>query len=329
MKKTIKELEGIKHGGMKSLLNRAISLGIKVNFFPEDTGLIKLEHKNKKVFIKRGAIPVNRRMGNITTDKNLTKICLSEVGIKVPKGFVSDSVKEAMRMVRKNKLKYPLILKPLNGTLARGVVWDIKTEKELEKHIQQFKKLKNTHNYKYFMVEEMQLGREYRILIFNGKVISCVEKIPASVEGDGVLSIEELIHKFNKKRRKGFEIKIDDIVLKNLKKNKLSLKSVLSKGFILKLRNNLNMSDGGRSVECTGKMSKYFKDICEKASKTIGLSYGGVDLITKDIKLAGTDYVILEINPNPFYNMHEKPLVEGKGVDVSGKIIKLLFQDKK
>lgn len=329
MKKITEELEGIRHGGMKSLLNRAISLGVKVSFFSEDLGLIKLEHKNKKVFIRKGSVPVIRRMGNLTTDKNLTKICLNEVGIKVPRGFVSDSVEEAMRMARKNKLKYPLILKPLNGTLARGVVWDIKTEKELKKHIQQFKKAEKAHKYKYFMVEEMQPGREYRILIFNGKVASCVEKIPASIEGDGVLSIEELIHKFNKKRRKGFEIKIDEIVIKNLKKKKLSLKSVLSRGLTLKLRNNLNMSDGGRSVECTRKMSKYFKDICEKASGTAGLSYGGVDLITKDISLSGSDYVILEINPNPFYNMHEKPLVEGKGIDVSGRIIKLLFQDKK
>lgn len=327
--KKIKELEKIKHGGMKSLLKKAMSLDIKVVFFPEDLGLIKLEKGNQKVFFRSGDIPVNKRMGNMTTDKDLTKICLNEVGIMVPKGFVSDSLKKTIKMVKKMNLKYPLILKPSNGTLARGVVWDIKTEKELKKHVQQFKKFKKTYNYKNFMVEEMQLGREYRILVFNGKVLSCVEKIPASVKGDGVLSIEGLIHKFNKKRRKGFEIKIDNIVIKNLEKNKLTLKSVLPKGFILKLRNNLNMSDGGRSVECTEKMNKHFKYICEKACSVLGLSYGGVDLITNDISVSSSDYVILEINPNPFYNMHEKPLVEGKGVDVSEKIINFIFQDKK
>lgn len=329
MKKTASDLENLKHGGVKSLLSKAIALGIKVKIFTDDSGLVKLEYKDRKIFIKRGAVPVSKRMGNLTTDKNLTKACLNEIGVSVPRGFVADSSKEALLQVKKMKLKYPLILKPVNGTLARGVVWDIKNSKELEKHILKFKILEKKYKYKYFLVEEMSMGSEYRILVFNGKVISCVEKIPASIQGDGKSSVEELIHKFNEGRRKGFEIKIDSTVLKNLRMKKISLKSVIAKGDTLKLRNNLNMSDGGRSVEFTSKMSKFFKKICEKAVDAVGLTYGGVDLITEDITNSKSTYVILEINPNPFYNMHEKPLVEGKGIDFSLIVLKSLFSNLK
>lgn len=89
------------------------------------------------------------------------------------------------------------------------------------------------------------------------------------------------------------------------------------------------MSDGGRSIDYTDKMNNHFKKICSKAIEAIGLDYGGIDLIAEDISQKYSPYAIIEINPDPVYVMNEKPLVEGKGIDVSGKIIKLLFQDKK
>lgn len=325
MKQIPKTIDRIRHGGVRSLLKRALELGIDVKFSSQNDSIAILTYKNKKIVIKKSTVPLQRRMGNMTTDKNLTKICLKEFGINSPKGFVSNSSKEALKMVRKMKLRYPLILKPVNGTLARGVIWDIRTEKELEKSIIQFKKTEKKFHYSHFIVEEMQTGKEYRVLIYNGRVVSCVEKIAASVIGDGVSTIDNLIHQFNKKRKKGFEIKIDKVVIENLKRNKLDVKSVIPKGKILKLRNNLNMSDGGRSVEYTKKMSKFFKKVCEKACSAVGISYGGIDLFTKDISLSGAEYAILEINPNPFYNMHEKPLVEGRGIDFSLKILKFLF----
>lgn len=44
-----------------------------------------------------------------------------------------------------------------------------------------------------------------------------------------------------------------------------------------------------------------------------------------DIRDPKTRYVILEINSNPYYNMNEKPLVEGKGVDISWIFLKKMF----
>ncbi len=278
---------------------------------------------------KSTTIPLQRRMGNLTTDKCITKICLREFGINVPEGFVAESKNEALNLFKKTKLQYPLILKPVNGAFANQVVWDIKTKKELIDAILNFKKYEKKHKFKRFIVEEMQAGNEFRILMFQGKVISCVQKISASIEGDGKNTIENIIHAFNKRREKGFDIKIDAIVLDRLKENKLTLHSILPRGHVLKLRNNLNMSDGGRSIEYTDKMNNFFKKTCSRAIKAVGLNYGGIDLITENISKKNSSYVIIEINPDPVYIMHEKPLVEGKGIDVSSKILKSIFPNLK
>lgn len=329
MKKISLEIMKTKHKAVRSLLERASELGIKIDFSHINENLVILDNNQKKIIFKNTSIPLKRRMGNLTKNKQDTKICLKEFGINVPKGFVAESKNEALNLLKKIKLRFPLILKPVNGAFAKQVVWDIKTKKELTDAIVSFKKTEKKHKFKKFLVEEMQRGDEYRILMFQGKVISCVQKVPASVIGDGKSTIKNLVDIFNKKREKGFDIKIDSVVLDRLKENKLTMKSILPENFVLKLRNNLNMSDGGRSIDYTDKIDNHFKKICSKAIEAIGLDYGGIDLIAEDINQKCSSYAIIEINPDPVYIMNEKPLVEGKGVDVSGKIIKFLFSDKK
>lgn len=319
------EIKKLEHGGMKSLIKKAAKLGIKITFLSYGYSLINLRFKEKVVFIKRGEVPMERRMGNMTKNKHLTKVILKEVGIKTPRGIVATSFNEALSLIKKTSLSYPLIIKPIDGSLATGVTWDIRSKDEIKKAVNNLEKKKTFQKLKKFLVEEAFLGDEFRILIFNKKVISCVKKIPASVIGDGCSTIKKLVENFNKQRMRGFEIKIDSVVKNTLKKNRLALNSVIPKDFHFKLRNNLNMSDGGRCIECTRETHNHFKKICEEATEVLGLTYGGIDLMAKDITSKKSPYVILEVNPNPFYNMHERPLVEGRGIDVSFKILKNLF----
>lgn len=317
-------IKKIKHGGFRSFIKKAVKLGVDVKIFSNDPKLLKLEHKGKFIFAQKGVPPIQRRMGNFTKNKQFTKILLENIGICTPKGVLIEKYEQAVRLIKKNKLKYPLIVKPLDDSLARGVSWDIKNLKELKKAVAFFKKTKPAKKTQ-FLVEKMYIGDEFRILVFNGKIISCVKKVPATIVGDGKATIKELVKDFDKTRAKGFEIKLDKVAKKTISLHNAKLDSILPANYVLKLRNNLNMSDGGRAIECTKEMSGHLKKICVRAVEAVGLTYGGVDLMTKNITTKKDDYVILEINPNPYYNMHEKPLVEGTGVDVSKIILRDLF----
>lgn len=316
-----------KHGGFRSFLKRAFELGVRIEFFPLKGNLIKLTYKGDIIFLKGANPPVMRQMGNFTRDKEVTKMIFDVVGIRTPKGIVADSFKSAAAAIKKNRLRYPVILKPTHGSRALGVTWDIRSEKDLLEAFSHFKEIEREHSLKHktFLVEEMFIGDEYRVLVLNDKVISCVQKIPASITGDGVSGIRKLIAAFNRTRLRGFKIKVDAVVEETLQKNKLTLDDILPKKQVLRLRNNLNMSDGGRSIDVTKKMHPFFRELCVRATKIAGLSFGGVDVIAEDIATDKKEYVILEINPNPYYNMNEKPLVEGRGADVSFLLLKQAF----
>jgi cyanophycin synthetase len=318
-----------KHGGMRSLLKRAIECGIEIETVPGQDRVLKLSHAGEVAFLKGSNAPVMRRMGNFTKDKELTKIILDEIGVRTPRGIVTDSFEGATQLIKKNKLPFPLILKPTHGSRALGVTWNIRSENDLRDAFLSFEKTRKEHNFKKntVLVEEMFIGREHRILVLNGDVISCVEKIPASVVGDGKSPIKKLIREFNRARLLGFKIRIDSVVEQTLKDNNFTLDSVLADKQVLRLRNNLNMSDGGRSVDVTKTTHPSFRDICIKATNISGLTFSGIDVIADDISKAARkdNYVVLELNPNPYFNMNEKPLAEGKGTDVAFLLLKQLF----
>ena len=41
------------------------------------------------------------------------------------------------------------------------------------------------------VVEQYALGRDHRVLVVDGKVVACAERVPAHVTGDGRLTIRE------------------------------------------------------------------------------------------------------------------------------------------
>ncbi len=323
-------LDKVKHGGFKSFLKKTRELGIKTEILEhEQKPVLKLSYKDQVFFCYKRNMPLLRRMGNLTKNKVITKMVLESLNIRTPRGIVATSSQQAVTEIQNKKLRYPLIVKPVDGSLAKGVTWNVVSEKEVADAVEHALDAYGYRKGIKIIVEEMFVGNEYRVLVFNGQVLSCVEKIPAGITGDGKSSIQDLIHAFNKTRRHGFEIKLDSVAKNTLQQAGYTLTTVLPKDFFFKLRNNLNMSDGGRSIDRTKDMSPFLKTVCVRAIEAIGLTYGGLDLLTTNLSSPNPTYVILEINPNPFFNMHEKPLVEGQGIDVSLIILQYLFPELK
>lgn len=310
-------LGAVGHGGCQSLYQRAMEMGVTVAQLKTDSHIIKFSYKGKNIYVRRGYLPTYRMLGIFTRYKSTTKSVLADGGLRVPSGMIIGN-KEKVNLT-KTKLRTPLIVKPDDSSRAIGLSWNIRSQAELDKAIIFARKADNR-----IIIEEKFEGDEFRVLVYKDKVISAVHKIPATVVGDGISSIKTLIENFDKTRAEGFKINVDKIVRQTLRENGLTMSSVLPKGRSLKLRNNVNMSDGGRCVNKTKEFTKEYKDICVKAVSLLNIEMGGVDIIIKNMKNPKA-YVILEVNPNPYINMHEASLVEGTPVDVSAIILKSLF----
>jgi cyanophycin synthetase len=321
----------IRHGGFKSLLKRAIRCGVEVALLSEEgeKALVRMRHGGKTFFMNGANAPVWKLMTNLTRDKEMTKLILEEVGVIVPKGFISTSAEAAIRTMKKAAFGYPVILKPTHGSMSRGVSWDIRNAADLRQAIRDFRTAKQEHGFKRatFLVEEMFIGREYRLLVFKGNVIACTEKTSATIHGNGQSTIQELINVFNDSRLTGYDLRLDATALATLKRERLTLDSIPKTNRSIRLRNNMNMTDGGRAINSLHLMHPSFKDVCARAMGIAGLEFAGIDFLVKNISDEATlgNYVVLEINSNPYYNMHESPLVEGDDTDVSLILLQEIF----
>ncbi|OTG79571.1 hypothetical protein B9T31_16920 [Acinetobacter sp. ANC 4558] len=100
-------------------------------------------------------------------------------------------------------LNVPLVVKPVNGTMGKGVYCDLKNKDELIEAIAK-------QNSDYMVEEYISNSDEYRVYTINSKVVALCKRLAPTVTGNGISSIEELVLEKNKKRSK---IKLSSIKL--------------------------------------------------------------------------------------------------------------------
>lgn len=313
----INYIEKNKYSSMKALVHEARRNHIEVTLLSEEEKLIKISKNRRSVYIYKTNIPFKRKYSNLSKNKSATKKILSDNNISTAKGFVVSNLAQMDKAFSSKNLQPPLIVKPLDASRALGVIRNITSKEALKKS---FKESKKESKSKKIIIEEMFSGDEYRILVLKNKVISCAQKIPATITGDGKSTIQELIDIYNNNRLDGFKILVDN---KRIREKKYTKKSILPKNEELQLNESFFMRDGARCIERLGDMPQKIIKSCEKASKVLGMDYVGFDLIKK---CDDSNYIILEANPCPAHIINEPPLIEGSKKNISKMLLQYFFK---
>lgn len=265
---------------------------------------------------------------DIACDKQLTKTLLDEVLIPVPFGKACQNPEDALQTVK--ELGYPVVLKPKNGNKGKHVYINIRCEDELKWAFSQAKGFEGE-----VIVEKYIQGRDYRLLVVNGKFIAAAERIPAQVKGDGIHTIKQLIDIENTNELRGEDhekpltrIYIDDSMKNSIAKQGFTLESIPSRNNTVLLRENANLSSGGMAVDCTDIVHPKNREVAELAAETIGLDIAGIDMVIPDIAMPmEKGYgAIVEVNAAPGIRMHLNP---AKGVrrDVVSPVIDMIHPE--
>lgn len=262
----------------------------------------------------------------IAQDKEDTKRLLQSVGLPVPKGKVVATLEGALEGA--HEIGFPVILKPVNLNHGRGispridsddalgVAWPIASERS-----------------RRVIVERFATGRDHRVLIVNGCMIACAERVPARVTGNGRATIRELIDVGNRDPRRGRGhtksltfLPADEQTIDYLAKNGKTLDTVPNDGEIVYLRATANLSTGGTAIDRTEEMHPDNITACEMAAGIVGLDVAGIDVLTDDISVPfrENNAVIIEVNAGPGVRMHTHPS-EGRARNVAAPIIDMLY----
>lgn len=137
----------------------------------------------------------------VTKSKFETSSHLRHGDVPVPLGRIidpKDPSAGAALLREAAEIGYPVVLKPLLGSMGRDVYTNIQTPTDLEE----------TYGFltgpgtkpQTFVLEEHCTGEDYRVLVVGDRVTAACLRRPANVVGDGAHTVEELISLKNQLR---------------------------------------------------------------------------------------------------------------------------------
>ncbi|MBI5037875.1 MAG: hypothetical protein HZC01_04200 [Candidatus Kerfeldbacteria bacterium] len=311
----------------------ARKLHIEVETIDSDAGLHLFKHQGKRFFVRQHIPDLNSYVASrVINNKYLAKKILLKNNISVPSGVTFSNLHKVLLSLREGSIKYPLVVKPIEGSMGEAVTVDIRSEDWLGVAIQEV--------YKYnrrrwgrpgsFLVEQYIPGHDYRFLVLDGRVLTALMRKPAYVIGDGVRTIQQLIVEYNNqpgvaKDQPLCPIVIDYELHRNLVSQQLTLETVLPHAKQIFLRRNANVSTGGRSFECFDKAAPEYLKLAARIGEIFQLRFFAVDLIARDISLY-EKFAVIEINDTPGFDIHEAPY-RGKPFPVAEHIVRAMFRD--
>jgi D-alanine-D-alanine ligase-like ATP-grasp enzyme len=244
---------------------------------------------------------------DIAKDKDYAAFFMKKMGYPVPIGraFASPTWAAAIGSKKSNtaalqyakRVGYPVVVKPNSGSQGFGVAV-VHSEEELRRALSYVFK-----SDKVALVQKPVRGRDYRIVVLDGKIISAYERIPLSVAGDGATSIAGLLKKKQRQfvsEKRDTWIALDDPRIRaKLKMQGLRISSVPPRGVTIYLLDNANLSTGGDAIDVTNQLHSGYAKIAAQLTRDMGLRLCGVDIMTADITTTPKKYCVLEINAGP------------------------------
>lgn len=286
--------------------------------------------KVNKMLIKNGKIlstktQLNKLYSNeITNSKYDTSKLLRSYDIPVPNFMLWNNSKIRHKNIKAiNKLKYPLVVKPINGGQGKDVYLDLYNIKQV------LDKVDYLLNKDYKIIIEEQInGENYRIMILNDIIIDIIHRKKPSVIGDNKHNIKELIYIFNLEQKKNNEYPITNINYSLLKLQGLTLNSIPKKGEKIIISNVCNYHNGSKLERIPIKnIHPDNLELFKKINKVINLNLSGIDYISPDItKSYKNNYgFINEVNKGPGLDIHNKCDANNNNLFATKKFVSNLF----
>jgi cyanophycin synthetase len=265
---------------------------------------------------------------DIAGDKERTKKILENAEIPVPKGEIVCDELELKSVI--DEIGYPIAIKPVDGNHGKGATTHINNYPDA------MQAMKLAHHFsKRVICERFISGHDFRALVINYKFVAAAKRTPASVIGDGVHTIRELINRVNTDPKRGVGhqnvltyIKIDVATIELLEKKGYNLATVLPAGEECILKSTANLSTGGTATDVTDVVHPLNVSLFERIARLIGLDICGIDIIANELStpITTSGGAVLEVNAAPGFRMHLEP-THGTPRNVAAPILDMLFPE--
>lgn len=313
------------------LLRRAgAELGVDVQELPG--GFVRLKRGDRESYAHGSDLAFEPLVPwFICGDKQLTSSILAENGLPVLPSASFKARAFAAALAYFAELPKPVVVKPTRNTSGgAGVVVNLRTPRQFRSAF-----ARALAHGREVLVELQASGQHLRVTLLGQEVLGVVRRIPAHVVGDGRNSVAALIASKNLALRRSDpenrlleQITIDREVKRLLAAREMSLRSVLSAGEVVYLRDVVSAALGGE-IRTVRDAHPTLLEVARSAARVLGPVVCAVDLIVKDptAPADSENAVINEVNTSPaFDTAHE--LVDGSPSPAAARrILEHLFSD--
>lgn len=234
--------------------------------------------------------------------------------------FAAGEVERAWEWAKKFK---GIVLKPTDSTHGKNVFVNVQGRREFK---QVYRHIAAEHK-GGVLVEEFSDGVEHRCLLVKDKLVAVTRRRPASVLGDGVKTVAELVEEKNRDRGVIHKpLEIGPAGEQELARQRHKPTSIPPKGVRIYLRRTTNIHTGGDAIDATDDLSDRTVELIEAASRAIpGANVIGLDVLIDEC--AGDEGVrFIEMNLAPMISMHHYPW-EGQARNVAAAVMDAMYPE--
>jgi D-alanine-D-alanine ligase-like ATP-grasp enzyme/acylphosphatase len=251
----------------------------------------------------------------LARNKSHTRDLLARAGVPVPAGRAFPTPERDAILRCAEEIGYPLVAKPISGSLGVGVSTDIRDRDQLDTAIARI--AESRFGSSGVLIERYVTGRDYRLYVAGGVVVSVIERLAGHVVGDGRHTVTELILAKNELRVATNPylgkrlLKLGPTERDLLRRQDLTLASVPASGQLVRLAAAANVSQGGDSVELLDSTHPAVLERIGRITSAVpGLYHAGIDVVMKDHRRHPDEqtFAVIEINSNAELALHRFPM---------------------
>ncbi len=186
-----------------------------------------------------------------------------------------------------------IVVKPSTQWGGRGVSTHITCREELEEALEFAREYSDE-----IVLEECVTGIDWRLIFVNFTYICAIQRNPASITGNGLASIRELIlekNRFTRSTDPSNCIPLDKETLRAIKSMGLDFNSVPGHNEYIQVRRTTNYHTGGTVDIVTDKIPSEYISVCEKTAKLLNIPVLGIDILVDN---NSNSFHIIELSPD-------------------------------